>query len=169
MADITYLQTASASAPQAGSRASAVHCLLLPMRDRPLLLPNAAVAEIVAYSKPEPLADAPDWLLGMVGWRDQHVPLISFEAAMGEGVVSPGAVSRIAVLNTLNGNTRLPYVAVLTQSIPQLRLVNDDNIAPHAGAAAQPSVAAVIEVNGEVVVVPDIDDLERRVERLHNA
>ena len=27
-----------------------------------LLLPNASVAEVITYSEPEPVADAPDWL-----------------------------------------------------------------------------------------------------------
>jgi len=169
MADITYLPTAGRHlSAEANASTSAVHCLLLPLGERPALLPNAAVAEVVGYYEPEPLSDAPDWLLGMVSWRDQRIPLISLEAASGGDTAAPRAVSRIAVLNTLSGNPRLPYIAVLTQAIPQLRLINDDNIKAHEGAASQASVAAVVEVNGEVMLVPDLDDLEQRVERLHN-
>jgi len=169
MADITYLPTAGRhTTAEANASLSAVHCLLLPLGKQAALLPNAAVAEVVGYREPESLPDAPDWLLGMVSWRDQRVPLISLEAASGDEAAAPRAVSRIAVLNTLNGNARLPYLAVLTQAIPQLRLVNDDNIKTHEGAASRPSVAALVEVNGEVMMVPDIDDLEQRVQRLHN-
>jgi len=31
-----------------------------------LLLPNASVAEVITYSEPEPVGDAPEWLLGRV-------------------------------------------------------------------------------------------------------
>ncbi|HKK04749.1 MAG TPA: chemotaxis protein CheW [Gammaproteobacteria bacterium] len=171
MADITYLNTVgrNPAAEAAARSSSAVHCLLLPMGNRPVLLPNAAVAEIVAYNEPEALAGSPDWLLGMVTWRDRRVPLISFEVATGDTFAPPNAVSRIAVVNTLSGNQRLPYIGILTQAIPQLRLVNDDNTKPHEGAPTESSVAAVVEINGEVVAVPDIDDLERRLERLQQS
>ena len=38
-----------------------------------LLLPNASVAEVITYSEPEVLDNAPPWLLGRVRWilRDE--------------------------------------------------------------------------------------------------
>ena len=34
-----------------------------------LLLPNASVAEVITYSLPEPVPDAPSWLYGRIRWR----------------------------------------------------------------------------------------------------
>src|SRR5690606_40453141 len=58
---------------------SSLSGLLLPLADRTLLLPNVAVAELIAYQTPQEIAHAPDWLLGRIIWRDLSLPLVSFE------------------------------------------------------------------------------------------
>ena len=40
-----------------------------------LLLPNATISEVLSYSPPEPVEDAPDWLLGRLRWRGRAVRL----------------------------------------------------------------------------------------------
>ena len=43
-----------------------------------LLLPNASVAEVITFSEPEPVGNAPDWMLGQIRWRGWRLPLLSF-------------------------------------------------------------------------------------------
>ncbi len=156
----------SKSAQQAltSGRLDAVHCLLIPLQGETLLLPNAAVAEVIGYSEPDPIADAPAWLLGRISWRERIIPLISFEAASRGFMQKDG--SRIAVLNTLNNNPRVPYMAILMQDIPRLCLVQPEMISYEEAETLHPSVAANVLIDGEPAVVPDIDDLEKRVANL---
>jgi chemosensory pili system protein ChpC len=60
-----------------------IRCVLVPVSNLRLLLPNATVAEVITYSKPEPVADAPEWLLGRIAWRGWRVPLVSFAQLTG--------------------------------------------------------------------------------------
>ena len=75
---------------------------------------------------------------------------------------------RIAVLNTLNSNPRVPYIAVLIQNIPKLQLVQPDTVTERNDVNPRQSIAAQLLANGEPVIVPDLDDLEQRVERLRS-
>ena len=151
-----------------GRRLEAVHCLLIPLHKETMLLPNAAVAEVIAFSDPETIPDAPDWLAGWLSWRDRKVPLISFEIASGRKLSSDIQGQRIAVLNTLNSNPRVPYIAVMIQDIPKLYLVQPDTLTERKDANPRPSIAAHLLAEGEPVIVPDLDDLEQRVERLRS-
>ena len=151
-----------------GRRLDAIHCLLIPLHKEMLLLPNAAVAEVIAYSDPEAIPDAPDWLHGWLTWRDRKVPLISFEVASGRKVPSGIQGQRIAVLNTLNSNPRVPYIAVVIQDIPKLHLVQPDTVTERKDVNPRPSIAAQLLTDGKPVIVPDLDDLEQRVERLRS-
>ncbi len=151
-----------------GRRLDAIHCLLIPLHKETMLLPNAAVAEVIAYSDPESIPDAPDWLHGWLAWRERKVPLISFEIASGRKVPSDIQGQRIAVLNTLNSNPRVPYIAVLIQDIPKLHLVQPDTVTERNDVNPRQSIAAQLLANGEPVIVPDLDDLEQRVERLRS-
>ena len=151
-----------------GRRLDAIHCLLIPLHKETMLLPNAAIAEVIAYSEPESIPDAPDWLHGWLAWRDRKVPLISFEIASGRKVPSDIQGQRIAVLNTLNSNPRVPYIAVLIQDIPKLHLVQPDTVTERNDVNPRQSIAAQLLANDEPVIVPDLDDLEQRVERLRS-
>ncbi|MCW9024859.1 MAG: chemotaxis protein CheW [Gammaproteobacteria bacterium] len=148
---------------------NALHCLVIPLENEKIILPNTAVAEVITYVNPDAIENAPDWLLGKISWRDQAIPLISYELASGANETGISA-RRIAVLNTLNGNAQLPYLAILIQGIPQLRLIQEDNISdeelPDTYGHRQ-AISACVKLNEELILVPDLDDLETRIQDLH--
>ncbi|MBI3561755.1 MAG: chemotaxis protein CheW [Gammaproteobacteria bacterium] len=174
MTDNTELTTAQGAGAnlQAMQRRQydAVHCLLLPLHKEIGLLPNASVAEIIPYIQPEIMDDAPEWLLGMINWRERHIPVISLEMA-SEGQISRIHKScRIAIVNTLNGNNRLPYFGILMQSLPSLQIIRPNAIHPSdPEPAVRPSIKSTVNVNGTTAIIPDIDDLEMRLINLVKA
>ena len=167
MADITPLDSRRNHAGSPQQATDTIHCLQIPMYEESVLLPNAAVAEIISYTSPDPLSDAPEWYLGKIEWRERKIPLISFEVASGGQ--NPGSLqgSRIAVLNTLKGNPRMPYIAMVTQGIPSLKLVREQQIQTDAdNSKDRQSVAGYVRLDNVSLLVPDLDDLEARIERL---
>ncbi len=56
-----------------------ISCLLLSLWEKKVIMPTAAIAEIVPYGAPEPVTDTPSWFLGVFSWRGIHVPLIDME------------------------------------------------------------------------------------------
>ncbi len=145
-----------------GHSKDVLHCLLIPLQEVRILLPNTAVAEVISYTRPESVENAPQWMLGNIRWRDENVPLLSFEGLSGVGK-QEHAVGRIAVLNTLNGNPRIPYIALLIQSIPQLRLVQESSIVVTEKDEQMDAVAASIDFSGESVLIPDLDAMEQKL------
>ncbi len=169
MAETTGITTThKKTAALPGQRLDAVHCLLLPLNGETLLLPNAAIAEIIDFESPDPISDAPAWLLGWLNWRDRRIPVISFEVASGGIPPEQMQGKRIAVLNTLNSNPRVPYVAIVLQDIPRLKLVQRDALQEGPAVSGRQSVLRQLQIEGGLVIVPDIDDLEQRVERLRS-
>ncbi len=159
----------AALTPNQRKQFETVHSLLLPLNKEILILPNAAVAEIIPYIEPEKVNDAPEWFLGYLSWRERRVPFISFELASDGESAKLHKSCRIAVLNTLNGNAELPYIAVLSQGLPSLQLVRPNNI-QFTDSPVEPrqSIKAYVNLNGVAAVVPDIDELETRILGLHN-
>lgn len=150
-----------------GQHAEALHCLTIPLHDEVALLPNAAIAEIVAYVEPTSVKDTPEWLLGMISWRDKQVPLISLEATTGKDLEAAKKNSRLAILNTLNGNAKLPYIAILSQGIPGIALVQEEGIEQLDQAEVRASVSAAVKLGGVEALIPDIDDIEQRIAQLN--
>src|SRR5690554_7508940 len=80
--------------------------LLIPMHGRPWLVPNIVVAEIVPLRQPDRPAQGPEWLLGWIDWRDESIPLLSFEKLNDSSQVTIGPDARIAVINTVRSEER---------------------------------------------------------------
>lgn len=137
-----------------------VRSLMIPMKHDPFLLPNASLAEIVAYSAPGPLENSPEWLLGLLPWRGLDVPLVSFEAMYGEPRVAIGGDERIAVFNALGGDSRLPFFAVVVQGIPHLIMANQSVVTALAEQEAEEGVLAHVLIEAEPAIIPDLDRME---------
>ncbi|TQV69639.1 chemotaxis protein CheW [Exilibacterium tricleocarpae] len=138
-----------------------VASLLLPLEDRLLLLPTVTVAEMVPFRQPEPEADTPDWYLGAFSWREQPVPLLSFEVLNGEARPNPNSRSRVAVLNHTGVSEKLPFIAIPTLGIPRLARVNPDEISVVETADKKPFELMHVSIAGETAVIPDVSAMEQ--------
>ncbi|OOZ37022.1 chemotaxis protein CheW [Solemya velesiana gill symbiont] len=141
---------------------SEIRGVLLPLQTGQLLLPNATVTEVVGYTPPESRnEDAPAWLLGTFSWRQQGVPLVSFETIAGSAIEPPEHRARIAICNTLNGNPDRPYIGILLKAIPHLVRVTRDTVAPiEQDEDAGSMVVEEVMISGQKAWIPDLDALD---------
>ncbi len=171
MGDVTYIDPGRKQIAKAEeSHADVIHCLMISLSEETILLPNAAVAEVIGYVQPEPLEGSPAWFLGRIGWRERLVPLISLEiATISNDNAKPNMEgTRIAILNTLNGNPNVPYIGIVTQGIPRLGVIHDSDISTiETLPGKRQSIAEIANFNGQEVIIPDIDDLENRILNIH--
>lgn len=150
-------QVLSSSAP------NELATLLIPMHGKQLVLPNVTVAEVIPYVQPDARDDAPSWYLGTFPWRNQSIPIVSFEALNEEPFVSNSHSRRIAVLNGLIDNQRLPFCAMVTEGMPRLMRVMADEVSIDEEADSGPCEVGRVIVNGERAVIPNIDKLQEEV------
>lgn len=138
-----------------------IRCVLVPVGTLRLLLPNATVAEVISLPTPEPVAGAPDWLLGRIAWRGWRIPLVSFTKLAGAEPGDADLSTRVAVLKALGGNPKLPFIAVVTQGFPRLTTLNSELIIPtHDGAPLPSGVRAQVLVRDDMAVIPDLEGIE---------
>lgn len=138
-----------------------ISCLLIPVQNKNLLLPNAAVAEIVDYQTPESSEETPDWFLGYVYWRGIRLPLISYDQANESGSGEFAVGSRIAVTNTIGKkHKQLPFMAFVTQGLPRLMKVRNEEISAQTDASVGAADSVTVKVNGEDATIPNLEHME---------
>ncbi|WEN16291.1 chemotaxis protein CheW [Rhodanobacter sp. AS-Z3] len=146
-----------------------IRCVLVPVGNLRLLLPNTNIAEVITQSVPQPLAGAPSWMLGRIEWRGWRVPLVSFTELSGTEAGDADLSVRVAVLKALGGNPRLPFIAVLTQGFPRLTTLNAELIIPtHDGKPLPPGVRAHVLVRDDVAMIPDLEWIEKTLLELYD-
>jgi chemosensory pili system protein ChpC len=137
-------------------------CVIIPMQDGQLLLPNVSIAEVVDFSVSEADAGSPDWLVGWLEWRGVSLPVVSYDAANGNKPVVPGGQrGRVVVLNTIGqSHAKMPFLALVTQGIPSQVRIGPDQVREIEGAKGSAD-QLLVELDGDTAVIPDLEYLEK--------
>lgn len=131
-----------------------------------LLLPNASVAEVITYSEPEAVENAPEWLLGRVRWRGWRLPLVSFSRLAGWSSEDGQMGAKVAVLKALGGNAKLPFFAVLSQGFPRLVTVSTTALVESHDMKELPlGVHSRVTLNDDPASVPDLMSVELLIQK----
>ena len=141
-------------------RVGSLTCLLLPLADRYLLLPNVAIAELIDWQRGEPSTDLAPWHVRQIIWRDRELPLISFEVACGSPLVI-GERARIVILNTLSDDPRLKFIGLVVQGIP--RSYRIDSQLNFVDVSLSSLERAAVQVGDYVAKIPDLLGLVKLV------
>ena len=140
--------------------------VLITVTNGRLLLPNASVAEVITYSEPEAVENAPDWLLGRVRWRGWRLPLLSFSRLAGWSNEDGHLGAKVAVLKALGGNSKLPFFAVLSQGFPRLVTVSTGALVESHDIKELPlGVHSRVTLNDDPAAVPDLLSIELLIQK----
>lgn len=135
--------------------------VMLPVTGGRVLVPGTTMAEVITYARPEPIAAAPDWLLGRLAWRGWGLPVLAFSVLAGEVAQEPTENTRVAILKALGGHARLPYFGVLSQGFPRLTLIAGDTLVDDVAAGPLPvAVREQVRVHDELAWIPDLAAVE---------
>lgn len=136
-----------------------IRSIILPSSGADILIPNATIAEITNYAQPQPLSDAPPWLLGTILWRGWQVPLISFSVLIELCSSEQTDSARICVTKSLIGNDRMPYFGILAQAFPRLTTISASGLVELPTTSNPIAVAGKVIIEEREVLVPDLDRL----------
>jgi len=138
----------------------ATKCLLLPMGERGLLLPNPLVAEIITQQAVVEYAGTPPWFLGTGGWRGTDIPLVSFECLCDEDREPPEPAGRYVVVFSLEPAREPAYYGLRIDALPRSEAVDGERL---ASQPREPSDPAVVALRGRLgdrdCLIPDVDRL----------
>lgn len=139
-----------------------VKCLLLPVAGPPLVIPNAAVAELITQNTVTTVADAPDWLLGRGSWRGLDIPLIAFDRLSGEREEVPPSSGRFVVLFGLEQEGAPAFYGVRIERLPRSETVDTDNLVAADDAEHDSQFVAMrARLGDNDCLIPDFDALGR--------
>lgn len=142
-----------------------IRTIVAPLLQGNILLPNVAVAELLAFTLPEPLKKAPNWVLGELIWHGWQVPIISFEHMVDEAygnVVTSKA--RIMIIKTLGESTQVNYIGLIIQGLPRMRKVTQQTLTEKPDSNLPDEVFSKVSIDELEAFIPELGDLTRRVE-----
>jgi len=149
-----------------------IYAVLMALEGDTLLLPNAAVAEVVARDTLQPAGEgAPAWLAGYCDWNNRRVPVVSFEGLNGSARSAESRRARVVVLNSFGTHLPAGLLAVVSQGYPHLVTLNRAAV---KGMALRPTdrgdlVLCRVRIASQEAAIPDLATIEAELARLPTA
>ncbi|MGH8283412.1 MAG: chemotaxis protein CheW [Gammaproteobacteria bacterium] len=142
-----------------------IYSLLIPYAGGKLILPRLSVAEVTGYTRPRPLRGVPAWLLGLINWQGQEIPLVSFEGLCGRKIPERANRTRVAIMFTIGGLMEPPVFALMTQGYPYLVRVNATVLSVDAEEAFSEDAPVLnrVRMANERPVIPDLELIEDKI------
>ena len=142
--------------------------ILLPLQQRPLLMPVACIAEILGYHRPSESHLGVDWVLGFIRWRGLKLPLISFEL-FNQGRFTPfSANNRIAVIHRTTNSENMPFYAMVIQGAPKPLTIKNTEL-KRSTEEIGPAEKGRATLRDTPVTLPDLAQIEMTLEDLIQA
>lgn len=153
------------SALAVGAEVEEVQCVLIPLQDSRLLLPNECVAEILPWRRIKPLQAVPSWCLGILGWRGETIPVMRFEVLNEHEGARTSEGRCIVVMNRAKLAVGPSFYAFAAEGLPRLMQVNAEDLSGSEPLVGPADVAA-IKLGTELVQIPNLELVEREVSAL---
>lgn len=137
-----------------------IHCMLIPLHQHYLLLPNSTIAEVIPKTGIDKKTPCPEHWLGYVNWREQKLPIINLENLITPGADEISTGNKLCIISGINPDADMEFYAIPCNGSPQLitlnqaalRLTHDDNPSPY--------LHCQIKIGNKVAFIPDLDQLE---------
>ena len=150
--------------PAVTEQTGQIDCLMMPLRDRNLILPNVTVAEIIPFSQLLTTNSSIDWILGRIHWRGVAVPIICYEILNNKTAPSPNPNARFAIINGVGNHAEMPFFGLLVQGIPRLKKVYAQDIQVVEAVGPGPLDVMAVSVDGEEsAFIPNMDEIESQL------
>jgi len=108
-----------------------VHCTFIPLPGYSLLIPNAAVAEIIYTNDLKLTKKEPEWYAGSVLWNETSIPIIYFERLEDKRIkidIEKHIVSIIRNPEYIEEKNQIEFFGILSNQVPQVLIANNHTL-----------------------------------------
>ena len=141
-----------------------LYAVLVSLASDTLLLPNAAVAEVVSAEQLEPpAAGLPPWVAGRVTYNNRQLAVVRFEVLNGAGAVEDTRRTRLAVLHPVTTALRTGQYAVVCQGYPHLVTLNRTALRKEALISGdnEEVVLTRVSIANTNALIPNLERIEQ--------
>ncbi len=140
-----------------------IHCMLIPLQQYYLLLPNPTIAEVIPLPRiTDSDIDAVEYI-GQFFWRDQPLQVINLEILAG---CQPGErqINKLCVINGINSEARIKQYAVTCCGAPQLITINETALQPVDEVMDSDWLHCRVKIGSNIALIPKLDRIEMQLQ-----
>ena len=141
-----------------------IYAVLVSLASDTLLLPNAAVAEVISAERMDPPpAGSPPWYAGRATYNNRQLSVLRFEVMNGSSAISDSRRTRLAVIQPLTGALRTGQYAIVCQGYPHLVTLNRTALRKESLVSSdnEDMVLTRVSIANTNALVPNLEQIEK--------
>jgi len=145
-----------------------IKSIILTLKNELVVVPNAAVAEIISVQDVHQVEGSPRWLLGKARWRGVELPVVSYEAAGGDNAQAVKINTQVAVMYSASEDedNKHPYIGLAMHGVPHVSTFSREQIKTDDTARPDhPMVAQRVRINGAAAGILDLFAIEEMLQQ----
>lgn len=147
-----------------------IHCMLIPLQQHYLLLPNSTISEVIPKTRIQHDADLPAESLGFVDWLEHNLPIIDLEAIIfSNNGMNEEYANKLCIIRGINPEADVDYYAIPCTGSPQLITVNSAALHLTHDTLDSPYLYCQIKIGNKIAFIPNLDQLETHIKSLGNS
>lgn len=144
-----------------------LYAVLMALGSDTLLLPNVAIAEVIARETVQADLRLPSWIAGYADWNSRRIPAIRFEVLNGAPAPPDSRRERVVVVNSSGRYLPSGQFAIITQAYPHLVTLTRVALQPEPLRDTDRAelLLARARVANQTAAIPDLDMIEAEIVR----
>jgi chemosensory pili system protein ChpC len=147
-----------------------IKSIILTLKNELVMVPNAAVAEIISVNDVKKIDGSPRWMLGKARWRGVELPVVSYEAAGGDSAQDVNINTQVAVMYTVSDDADKDkthsYIGLAIHGVPHVNTFSRGQIRSDEHASVEhPMLAQKVRINGAAAGILDIYAIEKMLQQ----
>ncbi|PCJ32413.1 MAG: hypothetical protein COA90_03180 [Gammaproteobacteria bacterium] len=142
-----------------------IPCMLVPLKDHYLLLPNSTIAEVIPMPRVSEVSDKAEFWVGLCKWHDLQVPVIDLESLVSNSKSDSEQAHKLCVLYGINDSVAMNVYALPCYGVPQLIHINESALTLAADEEESEFLHYQIKIGNKVAYIPNLDKIEASIEQ----
>ena len=144
-----------------------IPCMLIPLQDHYLLLPNSTIAEVVPMPQLNEELNKPSYWLGKCHWHDRELPVIDLESLIENKTSHIPDASKLCVLHGINISANVPVYALPCCGVPQLIYLNESALQLADDTLDSSFLHFQMKIGNKMAYIPNLDTVESILRQEH--
>jgi len=141
-----------------------IPCMLIPLHQHYMLLPNTAIAEVIPMPNIIPAEDKPGYCVGQYQWDIHQLMILDLENLVEADDSHSDEANKLCIIYSINQENKLHAYALPCHGAPQLihlnesalKLVDDEEVTSEF-------LHCRTHIGNKIAYIPNLDRLEQLV------
>lgn len=145
-----------------------IPCMLIPLHQHYLLLPNTTIAEVIPMPRITLAENNPSYIIGQYPWSTHQLTILDLESLVENEEGHSEQANKLCILYSINSESNLEAYALPCHGAPQLIHLNETalKLVDELGAASE-FLHCRTHIGNKIAYIPNLDKLEELVVQHH--